>query len=67
LVLAPSAFIILGVITVALNALTGLPVLLLVGCTGLLLLLAGITALVMREKLLAMTNRLGERLGGWQA
>jgi hypothetical protein len=41
--------------------------LILVGCTGLLLLILGIMALVLREQLLAVTNRLGERLGGWQA
>lgn len=67
LVLAPLVFVVLGVITVALSVLAGLPALILVGCTGLLLLLLGIAALVMREKLLAVTNRLGERLGGWQA
>jgi hypothetical protein len=67
LVLAPIAFVVLGVITVALSVLAGVPALLLIGCTGLLLLLLGIGALVLREKLLAMTNRLGERLGGWQA
>jgi hypothetical protein len=67
LVLAPLAFVVLGVITVALSVLAGIPALILVGCTGLLLLLLGIGALIMREQLLAMTNRLGERLGGWQA
>jgi hypothetical protein len=65
--LAPLAFVVLGVITVALSVLAGIPALILVGCTGLLLLLLGIGALIMREQLLAMTNRLGERLGGWQA
>jgi hypothetical protein len=67
LVLAPIAFVVLGVITVALSVLAGIPALVLVGCTGLLLLILGIMALVMREQLLAVTNRLGERLGGWQA
>jgi hypothetical protein len=67
LALAPIIFVVLGVITVALTVLAGWPALILVGCTGLLLLLAGIAALVMREQLLAMTNRLSERLGGWQA
>lgn len=67
LVLAPILFVVLGVITMALSALAGIPALILVGCTGFLLLLLGIAALVMREKLLAVTSRLGERLGGWQA
>jgi hypothetical protein len=67
LVLAPIILVVLGVITVALSVLAGIPALILVGCTGLLLLLLGIGALVLREKLLAVTNRLGERLGGWQA
>ncbi len=67
LVLAPIIFVVLGVLTVALSALAGIPALILVGCTGFLLLLLGIMALLMREKLLAVTNRLGERLGGWQA
>lgn len=67
LVLAPIIFVVLGVITVALSVLAGIPALILVGCTGLLLLLLGIAALVMREKLLAVTNQLGERFSGWQA
>ncbi len=67
LVLAPIVFVVVGVITVALSVLAGIPALILVGCTGLLLLMLGIAALVMREKLLAVTHRLGERLGGWQA
>ncbi|MCK6628454.1 MAG: HEAT repeat domain-containing protein [Anaerolineae bacterium] len=67
LVLAPIVFVVLGVITVALSVLAGIPALILVGCTGLLLLLLGIAALVMREKILIVTNRLGERFSGWQA
>lgn len=67
LVLAPIAFVVLGVITVALSVLAGIPALVLVGCTGLLLLILGIMALALREQLLVVTNRLGERLGGWQA
>jgi hypothetical protein len=67
LVLAPIGFVVLGVISVALGVLAGVPALLLVGCSGLLLLLAGIAALLQRERLLQMTNRLGEQMGGWQA
>jgi hypothetical protein len=36
-------------------------------CTGLLLLLLGIVALLLRERILAATEDLGSRLGGWQA
>lgn len=67
LVIAPLVFVVLGVVTVTLSVLAGLPALILIGCTGLLLLLLGIMALVMRERLLSVTTRLGERLGGWQA
>lgn len=67
LVGAPLLFVVLGVITVVIGALSGLPALLLVGCTGFLLLLLGIAALLQRERLLTVTNRLSERLTGWQA
>jgi hypothetical protein len=50
-----------------LSVLAGIPALILVGCTGLLLLILGSVALIMREQLLSVTSRLGERLGGWQA
>jgi hypothetical protein len=67
LVGAPLVFVVLGVITVVFSTLSGLPALLLVGCTGLLLLLLGIVALLQRERLLLVSNRLSERLAGWQA
>jgi hypothetical protein len=67
LVGAPLAFVILGVITVTLGSLSGLPALALVGCTGFLLLLAGIAALLQRERLLTVSHRFSERLTGWQA
>jgi hypothetical protein len=67
LVIAPLVFVVLGVLTVALSALAGLPALILIGCTGFLLLLLGIVALIMRERLLAATSQLGQRLGHWQA
>ncbi len=67
LVGAPLAFVILGVITVTLGSLSGLPALMLVGCTGFLLLLLGIVALLQRERLLSVSQRFGDRLTGWQA
>jgi hypothetical protein len=67
LVGAPLIFVVLGVITVVLSALSGVPALLLVGCTGFLLLLLGIAALLQRERLLAVSNRISRQLAGWQA
>jgi hypothetical protein len=67
LTIAPVIFVVLGVITATLSVLAGIPALILVGCTGLLLLVLGSVALIMREQLLSVTSRLGERLGGWQA
>jgi len=67
LTIAPIIFVVLGVITATLSVLAGIPALIMVGCTGLLLLILGSAALIMREQLLSVTNRLGERLGGWRA
>ena len=67
LVGTPLVLVVLGVITVVISALSGLPALLLVGCTGFLLLLLGIAALLQRERLLSVSSRLSGRLTGWQA
>jgi hypothetical protein len=67
LTVTPVIFVVLGVITATLSVLAGIPALILVGCTGLLLLILGSLALIMREQLLSVTGRLGERLGGWRA
>jgi hypothetical protein len=66
-VVMPIIFSILGVLGVAFSVLSGLPTALIIGCTGLLLLILGIVALLLRERLLHMTQALGERLGGWRA
>ncbi len=63
LVITPLSFIVLGVITVVLSVLSGVPTAIIIGCTGLALLAAGILAVVMRERILAA----GDRLGGWRA
>jgi len=63
LVITPLIFIVLGVITVVLSVLSGVPTAIIIGCTGLVLLVAGILAVVMRERILAA----GDRLGGWRA
>lgn len=67
LVGAPLVFVVLGVITVVISALSGVPALVLVGCTGFLLLLLGIAALLQRERLLSVSTRLSRRLTDWQA
>ncbi len=67
LVIAPLFFVVLGVITVTFSVLSGVPTLILIGCTGLLLLILGILALLQRERLLSMSNRLSDQLDGWQA
>jgi hypothetical protein len=66
-VIVPIVFSVLGVLGVAFSVLSGLPTALIIGCTGLVLLMLGIVALLLRERLLSMTQALGERLGGWRA
>jgi hypothetical protein len=63
LVVAPIAFIVLSVITLAYGALKGLSAVFLVGCSGMLLLLLGILAVVLRERL----SKIGERFSDWRA
>ena len=63
LVFTPIVFSVLGVITVIYSALKGISTVVLIGCTGIILLMLGILAVLMRERI----TRLGERLSGWQA
>lgn len=63
LVLTPIVFSVLGVVTVVYSALKGISTVVLIGCTGIILLMLGILAVVMRERI----TRLGERLSDWQA
>lgn len=63
LLIGPLIFIVLGVISAAFTVLAGIPVIILIGCTGALLLLLGVVALVMREQLLKVTGK----LSGWRA
>ncbi len=60
LVFTPLAFIILGVITVVLSVLSGIPTAIIIGCTGFFLLALGIVAVLLRE-------RLGETFSSWRA
>ncbi|HEX2996229.1 MAG TPA: hypothetical protein VHP14_15495, partial [Anaerolineales bacterium] len=62
LVITPMVFAVLGVITVLYSALKGLGPVILIGSAGILLLLAGIAAVLMRERI----TRLGEQLSEWK-
>ena len=62
LVITPIAFAVIGVTTVIYSALKGLGPVILIGSTGVLLLMAGIVAVLMRERI----TRLGEQLSEWR-
>jgi hypothetical protein len=62
LVVTPIVFAVLGVITVVYSALKGLGPVILIGSTGVLLLMAGIVAVLMRERI----TKLGEQLSDWR-
>jgi hypothetical protein len=62
LVLTPIVFAVLGVMTVIYSALKGLGPVILIGSTGVLLLMAGIIAVLLRERI----TRLGEQLSEWR-
>lgn len=62
LVLTPIIFIVAAVIAVIYGTLKGITTVVLIGCTGILLLLLGIVAVMLRERI----ARLGERMGDWQ-
>jgi hypothetical protein len=66
-VLVPLPFSVVAVITVAFSLLSGLSTAVVIGCSGVLLLLTGIAALLLRERLMRLTDRLGQSLGGWRA
>lgn len=63
LVFTPIFFVTLGVVTVVYSALKGISTVILIGCTGIILLLLGILAVLLRERL----ARLGEQFIDWQA
>jgi hypothetical protein len=67
LVITPIVFVILGVLTVMFSNLNPLFSLIIIGCSGFLLLLLGIAALFMRENLLETRDKLKERISDWQA
>jgi len=63
LVITPIIFLVLDVLTVLFGLLQGIMTIFLIGCTGLLLILLGILAVVMRER----WKQISERFGDWGA
>jgi hypothetical protein len=63
LVITPLVFLVLSVLTVAYGLLQGILTVVLIGCTGILLLMLGILAVMMRERF----KQLGERFSDWGA
>jgi hypothetical protein len=59
----PIGFVVLGVVTVAYSALREVGAIFLIGCTGILLLGLGILAVLLRERI----AKLGEKLSDWEA
>ena len=59
----PIGFVVLGVITVVYSALKGVATIFLIGCTGIILLLLGVFAVLLRERI----AKLGERISDWKA
>ena len=62
LVITPIVFAVLGVVTVVYSALKGLGPVILIGSTGIVLLTAGIVAVLMRERI----TKLGAQLSDWK-
>jgi len=63
LTLFPIGFVVLGVVTVTYSAVKELGPIILIGCTGIILLSLGVLAVLLRERI----AKLGERLSDWSA
>jgi len=63
LVITPLAFLVLSVLTVLYGLLQGILTVVLIGCTGILLLMLGILAVLMRDRL----KQISERFSDWSA
>ena len=63
LVFTPLAFLVLSVLTVLYGLMQGIMAVVLIGCTGLLLLMLGIAAVIMRDRI----KQISERFSDWQA
>ena len=59
----PIGFVVLGVITVVYSALKGVATIFLIGCTGIILLMLGVFAVLLRERI----SKLSERMSDWKA
>ena len=59
----PIGFVVLGVFTVVYSTLEGVAAIFLIGCTGVILLMLGILAVLARERI----SKLGERISDWKA
>ncbi|NOH03589.1 MAG: hypothetical protein HND47_17335 [Chloroflexi bacterium] len=59
----PIGFVVLGVVTVVYSALKDIGSIFLIGCTGIILLMLGVIAVLLRERI----AKLGETLSEWQA
>ncbi|HNM37625.1 MAG TPA: hypothetical protein PKI33_11205, partial [Anaerolineales bacterium] len=63
LTLFPIGFVALGVITVVYSTLKDLGTIFVIGCTGIVLLMLGVGAVLLRERI----AKLGEKLSDWKA
>ncbi len=63
LTFTPIIMVVLGVVTVIYSTLKGINVVVIIGCTGVIMLVFGIIAVLMRERI----TKLGEKLSSWQA
>ncbi|MGB7875014.1 MAG: hypothetical protein WBL25_11575, partial [Anaerolineales bacterium] len=63
LVITPLVFLVLSVLTVLYGLMQGIMAVVLIGCTGLLLLMLGILAVVMRDRL----KQISERFSDWSS
>ncbi len=63
LVITPILFVVLGVVTVVYSTLQGISTILIVGCTGIFMILLGTLAVIQRERLM----RISERFSDWNA
>jgi len=63
LVITPIIIVVIAVITVLFGLLQGIGTIIMIGCTGLILLMLGILAVVMRERI----KEIGDRFSDWKA
>jgi hypothetical protein len=59
----PIGFVVLGVVTVVYSALKDIAAIFIIGCAGILLLMLGVLAVLLRERI----AKLGEKISDWQA